>query len=231
METIKKIILLVSIIIFVSEIMYAQKFQIGIGAGYSKITNENYFTNNPTDNYGFGLGLDNLHQISAKLKYDLNVLPIYMTADLSYYSGGNNFTFLGSVNLYNSSLTDIYLESSIHIYSLGFGIEYPFQLNDFIPYLSVSFLANYFDLSVNQTPEPDHIFTLARPNFESSIKLGLSLGAGLDYKLYKNILLGLSLKYNFMNLSGKEDILFWIKEDDINMFNISLNVLYNLNIF
>jgi opacity protein-like surface antigen len=226
----KYIIVLLSIILLISKNLNAQKLLVGFDAGFTNIINENYYSKNPNDNNGFGLGLDNLYQISAKLKYGLNFLPVYLTGNLSYLGGRSDYTYLGILNIYDSHFTEINLKSSMNIFSIGFGLEYPIQFKDLIPYVTVGFLTNYFDdLDITQTPKPDDLFNLTPSKIESSVKLGAYFGGGLDYKINNKFLIGLSLKYSFMNLSGKKDILPFIKEDEMNILSISTNILYSLS--
>ena len=224
------LILVVSITFLISGKLNAQRLQVGFDIGFSKVVNDNYYSINPNDHKGFGLGLDNLYNISTNLKYGLNFLPVNIAFNLSYVGGSSVNTYWGTLNIYDSHFTKIILESSIDIISIGLGLEYPLHYKDYTPYISVGFLTNYFaDLDATQNPKPDDLFSLIPYHFENSFKLGAYLGVGLDYKISNQYSIGLSLKYGFMNLTGKKDFLPFIKESDMNILNFAANFLFNLN--
>lgn len=223
-------IVVLSIAFLISGELNAQNLQAGFDFGFSKVVNDNYYSKNPEAHVGFGLGLDNLYNISANIKYGFDFLPVNLAVNLSYIYGSSKNTYWGTVNIYDSHFTKIILESSLDIFSIGLGLEYPMQYKDFTPYVSVGFLTNYFaDLDVTQNPKPDDLFSLIPYHFESSVKLGAYLGGGIDYKITEQYSVGLSLRYSLMNLTGKKNFLPFIKESDMNVLNIAANFMYNFS--
>lgn len=228
----QKYLLSVLFLFLLTNSILAQHIQIGIGTGYAHLGNKNYYSKNVGELNGCGgLGLENWYIVNSKIKYKQPQLPIIFASEFSFISATRDIDYLGYYSTLQSSPAKMNIDASQNIYSFIIGIEYPIHLSTFTPYLSTSFLGNYFGKTkVTRTPKPDeNLYEDPEPLIFSSIfRAGFDIGIGMEYLLLETISIDLSAKYSFMNLFGKKDGALLNKEDNFNMLTLRIGVLYVL---
>ncbi|HEX2982978.1 MAG TPA: outer membrane beta-barrel protein [Ignavibacteriales bacterium] len=176
----------------------AQSFKIGVGGGLTLVQSPDYF-----DDYDMSTG----YHFGAKAKLGLPLLPIKITGQI-YYN-----TFSGSVEEYEGpDLVNVDYSSSMLI--VGAGVEYSLIPGPISPYLGADlFLTSFGDLEAETLGQ-----TFTRNSAES--RVGLGLGAGLDFKLLPMFDIDIAAKYNFYNLMGQED-----EEEAFNAVSLTANFM------
>lgn len=177
----------------------AQSFKIGVGGGLTLVQGSDLF-----DAYDMATG----YHFGAKAKIGLPLLPIKITGQVYYntFSGGQDvdpeFTGISHVDV------------STNLIILGAGFEYSLIPGPVSPYLG----ADLFYSSLGKIEyEPANPMVTD----EADSRMGLGLGAGLDFKLLPMFDIDLAAKYNFYNLVGKED-----GEEDFNAVTITANFMF-----
>jgi hypothetical protein len=91
----------------------------------------------------------------------------------------------------------------IGILTLSLGPEYAFLPKGKVnPFVGVDFTANFINGSYEYEPQMSPIFT--NVTIESASRFGIQFGVGTDFVLGKNIGIVVGVKYNLVNLIGKE---------------------------
>jgi opacity protein-like surface antigen len=214
----QKIKYLISGILLLTTISFAQGLKIGPLVGYNNFTSPDAFTKSISDG---GFGFSNNMQFGAKAKVDL--ILIKATAFVAYNSMSND----GEVQTLTGTAKS---ETEGSLLTIGLGAEFgllpiPGPVK---PYLGADLLINSFG---------DFKSTTTQNNFKSEntfsygSRYGLGIGAGVEITAFPKVDLDLNVKYNFNNLIGKEDLqagVIKISEESVNSITIQLTVLFKI---
>ena len=169
----------------------AQGLKLGIGGGLSMVQSPDYYTD--------GAGFSTEYHIGIRAKLSLPVIPITPIGFVEYhFLTGSMDTQLGSV------------DTKQNILSIGVGGEFTLVPGPFSPYLGVDLEYNNFgDFEPSETEGSSGVS-----------RMGIGLGAGVMFNLVV-IDIDVNLKYQMMNLIGKED-----GEDTIGILNLNAAVFF-----
>ncbi len=220
----KRIFTLFFILLLASATMYGQSFKVGVGGGLTFITAPETFTNDISKD---GLGFSAEYHFNAKAKFSLPLLPIALIGEVYYTSlkGDEEFTIpyysptTGTININMKG------ETEASILSFGVGAQYNFIPGPISPYASASVLVNSIsELKVKATASyMGETATEEQTIGEKTTRTGLGLGAGVYISILPAIDLDVSIRYNIVNLLGKED-----GEDTMSMVNTNVTVFFAL---
>lgn len=169
----------------------AQGLKLGIGGGLSMVQSP--------DSYTDGAGFSTEYHIGLRARLSLPAVPITPIGFVEYH-------FLtGSMNV-----QDVSVDTKQNILSIGVGGEFTLVPGPFSPYLGLDLEFNSFG------------------DFEPSgygigsgkSRMGIGIGAGVMFNLIV-IDIDVNLKYQMMNLIGKED-----NEDTIGILNLNAAVFF-----
>lgn len=171
------------LIIFISTPSKAQLIKFGIGGGLTSLSGPDSLTKSISNG---GLGFTSNYHFTVMVKFDIPLVPITPGIFIDYHylkgSGTNN---AGNIS------------TEQNIFSIGVEGQYnilPLPLVK--PYAAIDIAYNHFgDLQVS---EASAIFTSSGYN-----RYGAAIGIGAVVTAIPSIDLDVSLKYNFMNLVGK----------------------------
>ncbi len=190
------IILFVLAFIGVSNVQ-AQSFKLGVGGGMTMVQgNDAFDAADMSTGYHFG----------AKAKLGLPLLPVKFTGQV-YYN-----TFSGSQDVFGYNV-----DVSTSMLIIGAGAEYSLIPGPVSPYLGLDvFLASAGETKFEAAGLPEQ-------TIEGNSRMGLGLGAGLDFKLLPMFDIDAAVKYNMYNLVGKED-----GEEDFNAVTVTVNFMFGI---
>ena len=181
---------------FLAGTTMAQGLKFGVGGGLSFFSQ----TNSPvTFNTGYHVG--------AKLKLDIPMVPSTPVAFINYHF----LTADGSVNVLNQNVSYTYKQK---ILSFGVGAEYTLLPGPISPYLAVDFGYNNMGEGTVDTP-------YGSTTTPSASRTGIDIGAGAQIKIPFLFTLDGSVKYNMMNLFGKDS-----GEENFNAVVVNVSVLF-----
>ena len=218
-------IFLFFIVSFTSNILNAQKINIGFLGGYSKIYTNDFYTKDIPD---IGLGLEKGYNFGVKLKYTIKNFPLKLINKISYLSMGDTGYYWDTLNPWNSHFTKMKLKTAVYIFSLDTGIEY-FPFKNIIPqYFSFDLMINYFSKTeIKQNPSSEFEGKNLNPLLSERTRVGLSFGTGIIIHLINGIDADININYYLMNLIGKKSNFFngyEFKEDDFNILILNLAI-------
>ncbi len=211
--------------------LFSQNIYVGLGTGVNFIMNDNYYTAN-FGRYGLhqningtktnfeGLGLSNEWQFQLNGKYYIDNSPFSLTANLNYFRMRGN----ESIPIYDEILIRFIVQdvtSKMDIWSLQLGANYSFDLSPVKPFITVSFLSNYFD-DVYIKIGDDESYSQFR-SYKNGMRYGYSFGTGIGYCIIPNFELELSTNYNSLNVLHKRD-----GEALLNSINLLFNIYYKI---
>jgi len=214
----QKIKYLISGILLLTTISFAQGLKIGPLVGYNNFTSPDAFTKEISDG---GFGFSNNLQFGAKAKVDL--ILIKATAFVAYNSMSND----GEVQTLTGTAKS---ETEGSLLTIGLGAEFgllpiPGPVK---PYLGADLLINSFGDFKSKTTQNNFI---SENTFSYGSRYGLGIGAGVEITAFPKVDLDLNVKYNFNNLIGKEDLqagVIKISEESVNSITIQLTVLFKI---
>lgn len=224
-----KIKFFLSIIILFFSITYslnAQNIQIGIGGGYTKLFNNEFYTSAISED---GLGFKHGAHISFKVKLGYEALPIRTNCYVSYLP-------LNSEGTITLSHGDRDIGFSSNVLSYGLGIEYEIS-NSFLPlYISLNLKMNKFNETSLKETYPvawaPYYLTLFR-SISDETRLGIEIGFGHEFYLFTKYGIDIYIKYDILNLIGKKEFRWAVpvpqtfKEENINIFGVTASIFFN----
>jgi opacity protein-like surface antigen len=194
----KKIAVILFVLAFIGvNNVQAQSFKLGVGGGVTMVQGYEVFDEaDMSTGYHFG----------AKAKLGLPLLPIKFTGQVYYntFSGSQDLGFGYSAD-YSSSLL-----------ILGAGAEYSLIPGPISPYLGADVFLSSFGKFKVESP-------IINGEDDGYSRMGLGLGAGLDFKLLPMFDIDAAVKYNMYNLVGKED-----GEEDFNAVTVTVNFMFGI---
>jgi len=99
--------------------------------------------------------------------------------------------------------TTITFNPKIHVFTLNLGLLYKFNLDKKLrPMLSFDFTGNFLSGTVDFSSSPSKLYTST--DIKSAFRGGIQFGAGLEYMVNDYFGLYGGMKYNFVNLIGKQ---------------------------
>lgn len=224
-----KIIIALSFLFSVN--LLSQSLYVGFGSGLNFINGGSYYTSNlgrigiyekingtKTNLSGLGLGKEFQFQIGGK--YSLANSPISLIANIEYYRMRGN----ESMNIYDEFMEREFLydvTTKLNIWSFQLGSTYSFNLFSLKPFVSASFLSNYFD-DVYVELAQGRIIT-EYPDYANGMRYGFALGAGIMINVFSNIELEILTKYNIFNFLNRRE-----GEEKINSVSVLFNVYYKI---
>ncbi|MFH0733809.1 MAG: outer membrane beta-barrel protein [bacterium] len=219
----KRIFTVLIILLFGSTVMFSQSFKVGVGGGLTFITAPEIMTND-ISNDGLGFGAE--YHFNAKAKFSLPVLPLAIIGEVYYTSLAGEEEYMLPV-YYGGTLYNVNMkaETDASILTFGVGAQYSLIPGPISPYVSASILFNSIsELKVKATASYQGVTNSEEETYGEKIsRTGLGLGAGLNISILPVIDLDVSLRYNIVNMLGKED-----GEDTISMVNANVTVFFAL---
>jgi len=183
------------------------QFQIGPGVGYTMMYNDD-ITKDISEG---GPGLSGGIRYGAKARFLFPVLPINLVGHVFY-------TPLNSEGSYIDGNQTISVETSGSLLNAGFGAELTLFPAVVKPYLALDFLYNKF----GETTLKGTVNGVTEENKVDGVnRTGIGIGIGARITVLPIIDLEASLKYNMLNMFGKED-----NEDSINSLNFTFLVMF-----
>jgi opacity protein-like surface antigen len=186
----------------------AQSLSIGPVVGVSSVHSPDLYTNDYSE-HGLGFGSTGSYGLKAKLGFPL--LPVSITGQLNYSKFSNDEDYAS-------------FEQSVFI--AGAGIEWNILSvpGPIKPYAAVDiFYSNFGKLEITSSDGSYGIISGGITTVDGA-RIGVGLGAGVEFTMLPKITLEASAKYNFNNLIGKDS-----NEGNINTSNISIGFLYSVN--
>jgi hypothetical protein len=179
----------------------AQGLKFGVGGGLSFFSNSNSYVS-------FNTG----YHVGAKIKLDIPMIPITPVAFVNYHfmSGTVPYGFATNNGVYVTGNAD-YKQKML---SYGVGAEYSFLPGLVRPYIAVDFGINSPGDATIDTP-------YGSITQSSSTRTGIDIGAGAEVKIPFFFTLDGSIKYNMLNLFGKDS-----GEGNINAVVVNVSVLF-----
>jgi hypothetical protein len=184
------------VILIFSTNSYSQGIKIGIGGGLTSIQGPDAYTETA--------GFSSEYHIGLKAKLSIPLFPIVPTAHVNYhFLTGEASTPIGNI------------ETSQNILAIGVGGELALIPGPISPYFALDLSFNNFgDIEISG---PGAV-TISGDGGDS--RMGLAVGVGAELSLMV-ISVDASLKYNFMNIIGKED-----GEETISAIIFNVSVLF-----
>lgn len=157
-----------------------------IGGGLASVQGPPEWTNTFEK---LGADFNNELNIGAKVKIGIPIIPFKPVAGITYYflKGSSSSSQAGDFS------------KSLNLLSLYAGGEYAFIPGPFSPYANVDIQYNFFMEGKEEFPGGNGSFS------GSGNRIGLGLGIGMNFKFLPFMGLDLSVKYNFLNISGKQE--------------------------
>ncbi len=179
----------------------AQMLRFGISGGITSITSPNTYTNSVEENgYGFST---NFH-LGAQVRVDLPLVPITPIVFVDYHllrGDGNR--------------NGIQINNSQDILSIGVEGEYYILPLPFIkPYISLDVALN----KIGELKEKSQLSTGTQPGYS---RFGGGIGIGTVVTILPVVDLDVSLKYETLNLVGKNS-----NESNISLVNFNVAVIF-----
>lgn len=186
----KKIFAVIVVLLLTSSV-YSQGMKFGIGGGLSVVSSPAFFTNDISTGFSTGLGFSTETHVGLLVKFNLPLVPVTPYAFGKYHwLSGENTTPLGD------------FKTSSNLLSIGGGVQYNLIPGPIKPYLALEVAYNNMKAPEIEYPAS---YGLAKKSLGDDIsRFGLGLGVGADINLMI-INIDANLKYNMINLIGKED--------------------------
>lgn len=203
----------------------AQSLRIGVGGGYASLNGPSVLAKEISNN---GAGLKNGYEIGGKLKLDFPLVPFRITGQAYYMKMSNE----GNINTGVQAIPTIKMETSMSIFSAGAGIEYQMIPGPVAPYLALDLLYNSFgDIEVKYNPSIAGVSADNSKPYSKKDRFGLGIGVGSEFTLLPVIDIDLNIKYNMMNLMGKENMKINginFSEESVNTITVTANILFGI---
>jgi len=192
MKKMTVLIFIAAISLFVSQNVSAQTINLGIGGGLSIVQS-------PTD-YKDAMGFSTEYHVGIKGKLNLPLFPITPIGIIEYH-------FLRGT----ASTPEGSLDTKQNILTLGVGGELPLVPGPISPYVGLDIEYNNLgDLEAGGTKISSGVS-----------RTGLGIGAGIMVKILPVVNVDVNLKYQMLNLFGKEG-----GEDTIGIVNLNAALFF-----
>jgi opacity protein-like surface antigen len=185
--------LLLLVPFLLTNITMAQGLKFGIGGGLSFFSNSNATV---TYNTGYNVG--------AKLKLEIPMVPLTPVAFVNYHFLSATIPILGQNINYTNKLL-----------SFGVGAEFSLLPGPISPYIAADFAYNNFGEGKIDLPGGSSTVS------PSVSRTGINVGVGAEIKIPFFITLDGSIKYNMLNLFGKDS-----GEGNMSAVVINVSVLF-----
>ena len=219
----KKIKLTASIILFtcfISTIISAQTFKVGVGGGLTQILGPDSYTNE-TSKLGSGYSTEFNFGLTGKL--DLPLIPLTPRVIILYHSlnGSGSYPLVAKKSLSSNPS----VEYSQSILSFGVGAQFgilPIPLG-IDPYLSLDLFLNKYGDS-KRTFSDELFVPISSNQISGGSRFGLQVGVGAEITIIPTVNLDVSAGYNLFNIIGKKDA-----EETLSAATLDLFFIFNLN--
>jgi hypothetical protein len=189
------ILFVMAAVLFAAE-SYAQGLKFGVGGGLSMVQTPDAYANDIADG---GAGFSSEYHFGIKAKLSLPLVPVTPVAFLNYHLlSGEGESAIGNV------------ESKQNILTVGVGVNYNLIPGPLSPYAAL-------DLQYNSFGD----YEIGSQTFAGNSRVGLGVGAGVDFTLLPMLDFDVSAKYNMLNLFGKEG-----EEETIGIITLNLTVMF-----
>lgn len=184
--------------------LFAQGLDLGLGGGVTQILGPEGLTNSVEEN---GAGYSTEFNFGLKGKFTLPLLPLKP-----------NVFFLYHIINGSGDVTGGTVENSQNIMTIGAGVEYSFLPvpGPVSPYLGLDVFYTGFGEFESKTPA-------ATIKGESSTRYGLGIGAGAEITAAPKVDIDVNVKYNMLNLLGKDD-----GEETISAINLNVFIFFSV---
>ncbi|MCJ7552463.1 MAG: hypothetical protein MUO34_01145 [Ignavibacteriaceae bacterium] len=224
-----KIILMMGLICSYS--IFPQSISIGLGGGVNFISGDNYYTNNlgrlglyeninGTITNLEGMGLNNELQFQLSGKYCFEDSPFSLSAGFDYSPMRGS----EQMEVYDFVFETVVIKdvtNKMDIWSFQVGANYSFYIYHIKPFITVSFLSNYFeDVFIVIGDEENFSQFLS---YRNGMRYGYSIGAGIGYDIFSTVEINLSSNYNSFNVLNKRE-----GEELLNSVNVLFNIYYKI---
>jgi opacity protein-like surface antigen len=180
----------------------AQSFKLALGGGLTVVDGNKTF-----NDLDMSTGVNTGFKIKAKIPSS----SFKIIGEFRYHYFGSSSEYASS----EGTIIKTFYSSSL--IAIGAGTEYNFLPGDFSPYVAADI---YYASSGDLEAETDGVNTKLA---EGTSRMGMGLGAGLEFKLLPAMDVDFSAKYNYYNLSEKPD-----DADTFNGIAITLNFMFGL---
>ncbi len=168
-----------------------------------------------------GLDFDTGYNVVLQSLLPFNNSPFAVYGEINYHSflgKGTMVVFTPNMNPIPPNPIDV--QSSFNIVNSNIGLKYELLDKPISPFLSSGVVVSYLSkIKITSLTNDSFKFTLLKER----IRFGISLGAGLNYKISSKILIGVSLKYVINNVFSTGDL-----QEEINMLTTDLLIYYSL---
>ena len=190
-------------LLLISSAAFGQ-LNLGLGGGFSTIKAPAYYTKSISAG---GFGFTNEYHLGVKAKVSLPVIPLKPFGFFNYYSLKGTESMLGAE-----------IKTSQAILSYGLGVEYAIVPGPISPYISIE--AGYNNLGKVKFETPLTTADNVKSNSSAIQRVGVGVGFGAEINLLV-FTLDSSIKYQFLNVSGKEP-----GEETISCLNVNFSILF-----
>ena len=111
--------------------------------------------------------------------------------------------------------------TKMDIWSFQLSANYSFDIYPVKPFITLSFLSNYFDNVFIVIGDEEYFSQFL--SYRNGMRYGYSLGLGIEYNVFSNVELVLSSNYNSFNVLHKRE-----GEVLLNSVNILFNIYYKI---
>ncbi len=203
----RNILLLLTIgLLFGFTTSFTQSIKVGPSVGYTLIQSPDIFTKEINNG---GLGFSNPLHFGLKAKFALPLIPLKINGHFHYTPMSGEYV-VGPASV----------ETSSSIMTISVGGEWSLIPGPLSPYLGVDLQMNNFGETKVITKTPGSTNEIKA---DGESRMGLGLGAGIEFTLLPSFDLDVAVKYNLLNLVGKED-----GEESVNTITLTVNVLFSL---
>jgi opacity protein-like surface antigen len=216
--------------VFVSN-SFCQTISVGVGTGMNMIQGDNYYTRalgsigvyhsvNGTEASFRGLAMRNGMDFAANAKYAFNTIPISFLAQVHFMPmRGHESILINNIVLRFDEVNDV--TTKLDIWSFRFGARYAVDIAHIKPFISATFLINYFGDARLQFDKGD--ISITRPDYKNGMRYGYHLGLGASYRVLPKLDAEIEGSYSLLNNGNRRD-----GEVKLNTVNVLLNAYYTI---
>jgi outer membrane protein W len=143
----------------------------------------------------------NTYFMKSGINYGIFVkLPVTKKSNFNI-KGGIAFNVFSNSTEYNDTSGSVSINLTQSILGITLGGEYIFatKKSKFNPFVDAELAVNFFSGKYTE----EYVSTTNTLNLNSTVRLGIHVGAGIDYVLHNNIGAVIGAKYGIANLIGK----------------------------
>lgn len=185
---------------------FSQGIKVGPSVGYTLIQSPDMLTKKIDEG---GAGFGNPLHFGLKAKFSLPLIPLRINGHFHYTPFSSEAT-IGAASI----------ENTMSLMTVSVGGEWALIPGPLSPYLGLDLQMNSIGefKTVVKTPGGTNEF-----KSDGESRWGLGIGAGVEFTLIPKFDLDVAVKYNLLNLVGKES-----GEESINTITLTVNVLFSL---